>query len=576
MKADLSRNTFQPFKHFTRVLTQQGRVQLDADLNEQASILLHYLRSLAADLIGPAGGTKGAFNISPLSISPAIRSDFQIAPGHYYVDGILCEAASTSIKIFALTSPPAPGVVRVESWSLDGVDLEDAAYSPNGSDLYLELYDDSISPALGPQPIKITKFDQVRTQITSPDLATFPSTPNPRLRRIITYLHQPGFIFSDVSNPPIPPALPSTGSVQVFLDVWERLITYLEDDTIREVALGGPDTAARTQVIWQVRVMPSSDCMSPQQLTDKFQWGNRGQLKAMAKQNSVSTVPCIVSPNSSYSRPENQLYRVEINRGGAAWDGTEASKSQAITDGATFKWSRENGSVAFAIASGGGTNRPVLESLGRDARFGLPEHTWVEVQDDRSVLSNNPGQLLQVQSVDRSSLAVTLSGTPGPNVGADQGLHPLLRRWDQQSGDPEEGGPTLANDNAALVIESSDGTAWLTLEDGIQIQFQQANPFVPPVIQSDPANIDRTRMNVYRTGDYWLIPARTATGDVEWPKLTDAEGKLVTDDDGNVIPLALPPQGVTHRYAPLAVLDTGSGNVTSCQLVIAPPVKKPT
>ena len=41
---------------------------------------------------------------------------------------------------------------------------------------------------------------------------------------------------------------------------------------------------------------------------------------------------------------------------------------------------------------------------------------------------------------------------------------------------------------------------WLALEDGVEIQFV------------DPQN------SVYRTGDYWLIPARVATGDVEWPR----------------------------------------------------------
>ena len=40
MKADLTRDTFHPLKHYARVLTQQGRVQLDADMNEQAAILL--------------------------------------------------------------------------------------------------------------------------------------------------------------------------------------------------------------------------------------------------------------------------------------------------------------------------------------------------------------------------------------------------------------------------------------------------------------------------------------------------------------------------------------------------------
>ena len=56
MKGDFTRDTFDPFRHFSRVLMQQGRVQLDADFNEQAAILLHYLRTLAADLIGPHGG----------------------------------------------------------------------------------------------------------------------------------------------------------------------------------------------------------------------------------------------------------------------------------------------------------------------------------------------------------------------------------------------------------------------------------------------------------------------------------------------------------------------------------------
>ena len=44
MKADLTRDTFHPLKHYLRVLTQQGRVQLDADSNEQTAITLRYMR----------------------------------------------------------------------------------------------------------------------------------------------------------------------------------------------------------------------------------------------------------------------------------------------------------------------------------------------------------------------------------------------------------------------------------------------------------------------------------------------------------------------------------------------------
>ena len=53
MQGDFSRNTFDPTKHFSRVLMQQGRVQLDADWNELNAIVFHYLRTLARDVYGP-------------------------------------------------------------------------------------------------------------------------------------------------------------------------------------------------------------------------------------------------------------------------------------------------------------------------------------------------------------------------------------------------------------------------------------------------------------------------------------------------------------------------------------------
>ena len=48
----------------------------------------------------------------------------------------------------------------------------------------------------------------------------------------------------------------------------------------------------------------------------------------------------------------------------------------------------------------------------------------------------------------------------------------------------------------------------------------------------------------YRTGDYWLVPARTATGDVLWPQQVAA--------DGTSSPAPRPPAGIEHVYAPLA------------------------
>src|ERR1700687_4007834 len=529
MKADLTRDTFHPLKHYARVLTQQGRVQLDADMNEQAAILLRYLHTLAADLIGPAGGPVDpqgnvGFAISPIPNQP----DFQIGFGNYYVNGLLCQADFIPIAFFPTTSA---NVFQVLNWSSD-FELTTVPY--------YEVFDDTPLSTNAPVAVQIT-HPQPQTKITIqpiPTTASFSSFPNPKLRRIITYLHQPDFVFSTKPGAVSPPPL-LNGFSQIYLDVWERAITYAVDDSIREVALGGPDTAARSKLVWQVKWTQPSGGKQPPCGTPPLP-APRGWLQAMAKQSSPSPNPCIINPNAAYTGPENQLYRVEINRGGAA--GTTPGNS------ATFKWSRENGSVIYPIASGGGSAAVVVESLGRDDRFGLVEGNLVEVQDDRSVLLNLPGNLLPVQSINSSTMTVTLNGTPDQVLGSDETLHPLLRRWDQASGDKAEGGLTLDTDNAAFVEEG----VWLTLEDGVQIRFQPADPV-------DPAT---PPVNQYLTGDYWLIPARTATGDVEWPKVIGAGGNPETDTQGNIIPVALPPHGITHYYAPLAVVSVSDNDVS--------------
>src|SRR6185503_8455509 len=92
MKGDFTRDTFLAANHFSRVLLQQGRVQLDADVNEQTAILLHYLRRMTADMMGSHGGPCGegcAFELTWAQNTD--HRDFAIGSGHYYVDGILIE-----------------------------------------------------------------------------------------------------------------------------------------------------------------------------------------------------------------------------------------------------------------------------------------------------------------------------------------------------------------------------------------------------------------------------------------------------------------------------------------------------
>ncbi|HEY9674387.1 MAG TPA: DUF6519 domain-containing protein [Waterburya sp.] len=101
MKGDFTRSTFRPEKHYSSVRMQQGRLQLDADWNEQVDIQNHANQAQANDVIGSSGASKTAFEITPDG------TDLKIAPGHIYVDGILCELEEQIIYSKQLDHPNA-------------------------------------------------------------------------------------------------------------------------------------------------------------------------------------------------------------------------------------------------------------------------------------------------------------------------------------------------------------------------------------------------------------------------------------------------------------------------------------
>ncbi len=428
MRGDFSRDTFDASKHFCRVLMQQGRVQLDADWNEQASISAHYLRCLAMDLIGAHGGPGDGFRISriPASAKQPL-ADLGIAAGHYYVAGLLCE------------------------------NVAEAAAGGRGT--------------------------------------------------AVTYWTQRDYpVSKETGSLPRPPFL-------VYLDVWERQITAVEDDSIREPALGGVDTCTRAQVVWQVKVLPiRAPLTRTTGATPSRLWRDSAEKALRGAATRTPTLRARAYPDNGgagsgaesagvvkYRGAEDRLYRVEIHDGGAS--------------APTFKWSRANGSVVFPVTTLQGMHVQVGRPNELESRLRCGD--WVEVVDDDYALLWRAAPLLQVQAIESSTGVVTLSGRPPVEVVSPAKKHPLLRRWEgwQQVPRPAAGGTI----------------GWQELEDGVQIQFGSDGD--------------------YRTGDYWLIPARVVTGDVVWP----------TNGAGISSPAAMPPAGVEHHLAPLSVLIRQKG-----------------
>jgi hypothetical protein len=391
MKADITRSTFRREKHYSGVRMQQGRVQMDADWNEQLDIQAYLDRSTRRDVIGLTGTRQdaGGFEIKPGD------TGILIGRGHYYVNGILCE---------------------------------------NEEEI-----------ALGDQS---------------------------------------GWLDGDWPK--------ATGSYLAYLDVWQRHVTALEDPDIREVALGGPDTATRTKTVWQVKLLSVEDGAK----CSDYGGGwvppdavSTGRLRARAEERGEAGDECSIPAAGGYRRRENQLYRVEIHAGG------EVGGKPAPT----FKWSRDNGSVVFRLEDINGNVIAVSET-GQGKLHALRPGQWVELSDEERSLRGEPGILEQLDDVEGDRL--TVKSWPGDETPALKD-GPIVRCWDSPDEVPVTGG------------------SYLELEDGVQVEFADGE---------------------YRSGDYWLIPARAASRGVEWPR----------DENGD--PVFEGRHGIHHHYAPLALV----------------------
>ena len=63
MAADLARITYDPTRQYRSVITQQGRVTLEADNNEAAIIAGEALRLETIDIVGPTGTPDDGYKV---------------------------------------------------------------------------------------------------------------------------------------------------------------------------------------------------------------------------------------------------------------------------------------------------------------------------------------------------------------------------------------------------------------------------------------------------------------------------------------------------------------------------------
>jgi hypothetical protein len=136
MSGDYTRFTHRPERNYSSVLMQQGRVQLDADWNEQSDILQRRLRIQAMDTFGrcavPEPTTPDAFKLAPLAGPPA---DLSLGSGRLYLDGLLAEIFAGESHTYRnqkyYPDPPAlpasgEAIAYLDVWDREVTYLEDA------------------------------------------------------------------------------------------------------------------------------------------------------------------------------------------------------------------------------------------------------------------------------------------------------------------------------------------------------------------------------------------------------------------------------------------------------------------
>jgi hypothetical protein len=552
MKGDFTRFTFRPEKRYTSVLMQQGRLQLDADWNEQMSIQTYLSQQQILDMIGSSGTPRLAQEEGSLEqrqsgfqikLTPD-KKDLLIQAGHFYLNGMLCELSTAK-----------PISATVQSFQRDAGTTTLTAIVPNlveegqsfvlGQWLVINL---SVGASEAEYPFQIRSIEpdqRLLTLVSTDPQLNFPTGGVPlnqplKLRRLTTYKTQvdrPQAMTTD-----FPGGTLKKGTYLVYLDAWQRHITAIEDPEIREVALGVPDTTTRTQTISQIKLLflgdidpklhPSREAQQKEQqkrlqeawdkLSDRpvtLTARDASDLSSSAPPSGLSTglngLPGSVS--NSTQPLENQLYRIEIHQSGKL-----TSESGSLTS-ATFKWSRENGSIANPIERILSKDNVIeIKPLGQDITQSFESGQWVEVIDEARELNNQPGTLVRLTDVSISGKSGKLTFDPATMTGEAAitpdnfplDRKPKVRRWDWSTKD--RGMP--------LTTANPDG--WIELEKGIQIKFE--------VPKQHPETL-------FQTGDYWLIPARADQG-ILWPR--DSQNKRKAE----------PPQGIQHQFAQLALV----------------------
>ena len=421
MSTQISRDSYRPGQRYSGVYQQQGRMLVDADLNEFVDVLKARLAQAISDLAGDGSPQAGGIVNLTTPASP------QLTFGRAYVAGLTADLVPASWTTVSATPSPA------------------------------DIYNNQ---------------------------ADFPGAP-----------------------PPAAAAPAMTTPATLYLDVWEREITAIEDPYLADPALGGADTCTRTRVMTQLKwcTAPAPGGTAACDDPSKNPRIGDAQLSAVLRQPPPSSGTQIPQPTPPVG---NYLFRLEVH---------DVTGSPTSPSSITLKWSSENGAEQYNFG-----NQP--------AGFVTDGYLY-ELFDDAS--ASQLGVDLTGGGLARGKI-YTASALPTSGT--------YIRRW--------EGFAQLESDGATPPTWSLATTTPTASDQGVGLTSVTTGTDQGDVVFGSDGTVTLdlsalalklTLGSAFVAGDYWLIAVRGA-GD-------PGSGQ------GQLSPASSTPVGVTHNYLTVGTWD---------------------
>jgi hypothetical protein len=329
----------------------------------------------------------------------------------------------------------------------------------------------------------------------------------------------------------------------VYLESWQQPVSAVEDSSLFEMALGGPDTTTRLRNMRRVHLASGIGFCSCADAWNKlitdWQTGHLGTI------------------NDDFERIADTLLKVSYSNTGlpedlctpAAAGGYLGAENQAIRvqliDDTHFTWGFDNASPLYrvAVSANGKTIKMLTEP--KDQYHWPLSNQVLEILPWSAVLSNGEkvaeqiGHLTKVEnSYDPDTAEFTLQNPIAPSFGID---------WKNRADKNDLDDQTPPEYFYARVWNRGDD-----LSSDSKISFTSGLP----------ADLGHTGLQITITGnnriagDYWVIAARPETPDQVIPWQLEQ---------------GIPPHGIRRFFAPLAVIkwtnETNSDRLVSGKII---------